>query len=216
MSENKEPAKSEEKELLAAIDRISSGYFHLRLPGTDPLSEAINELMVRLDNQTEQAQRNTLRLCEQNDESHKLTLELESRLETIQKQREAIQELSTPVLEVWDGILVMPLIGTVDTQRAQQIMENLLGSVAQNQVDVVILDITGVPVVDTQVGDHLLKTMEAARMLGAQVIVTGMSPSNAQTVVKLGLDVDRINARSTLKAGLKQALRMSSSTQGTP
>jgi anti-anti-sigma regulatory factor len=216
MSKTTELNVQDQDELVRAIDRVSHGYFHRKLPGSDPVSQALNRLMNAMAENMEQSQANTLQLCQKNDEAHVLNLELERKLDIIQKQREAILELSTPVLEVWDGILVMPLVGTVDTQRAQQIMEDLLESVAKGQAAVVIIDITGVPVIDTQVGDHLLKTMEAAKMLGAEVILTGMSPTNAQTVVKLGMDLDRVNAKSTLKAGLNQALRMSSTTQGAP
>jgi PAS domain S-box-containing protein len=131
--------------------------------------------------------------------------------ELIAQQSSAISELLTPVIQVWDEILVLPLIGTIDTLRAQQIVENLLESIVRMQALVVIMDVTGVPVVDTKVANHLLQTTEAARMLGAEVILTGVSPSNAQTLVKLGVELGNITARSTLQEGLKLAFGMTRS-----
>ena len=132
--------------------------------------------------------------------------ELETKAKTIASQSEAILELSTPVTEIWDGILVMPLIGTVDTARAQQIIDALLDAIAASQASCAIIDITGVPVIDTSVADHLLKTVAAAEMLGAEVILSGVSPLNAQTLVKLGVDLSGISTKGSLKAALKLAL----------
>lgn len=126
----------------------------------------------------------------------------------IAQQSMAIRELSTPVIEAWEGILVLPLIGTIDTHRAQQIVESLLDSIVSTQASVAIMDITGVLVVDTMVGDHLLNTISAARMLGAEVIVTGVSPHNAQTLVKLGVDLTTIITKGSLQAGLRLAFDM--------
>ena len=125
-----------------------------------------------------------------------------------QQHQRLIEMLATPVLRIWEGILVMPLIGTVDTARAQQIMEKLLQSIVDTESTVVILDVTGVPVVDTRVARHLLDTIQAANMLGAQCILTGVSPYNAQTVIKLGIDLSGIVSRGTLWAGLAEAFRM--------
>lgn len=129
-------------------------------------------------------------------------------LKVVQKQSEAILELSTPVIPIWDDIVVLPLIGTVDTARAQQILDNLLEAVSKTQAQVAIIDITGVPVVDTKVAHHFLRAIEAARMLGAEAILTGVSPYNAQTLVKLGVDLTKITTRGSLKDGLDLALSM--------
>ena len=134
--------------------------------------------------------------------------ELQQKLQLIQRQSQAILELSTPVIQVWDEILALPLIGTVDTQRAQQIIENLLEAIVRKSASVVIMDITGVPVVDTKVANHFIKTIDAARMLGAEVILTGVSPHNAQTLVKLGVNLTRLTTKSSLQAGLKLAFEM--------
>lgn len=126
----------------------------------------------------------------------------------LSQQSQAILELSTPVIQIWDEILVLPLIGTVDTARAQQIIENLLDSIVTSQASVAIIDITGVPVVDTKVADHFIKTIEAAKMLGTEVILTGVSPYNALTLVKMGVDLGRITTKGTLQTGLKLAFEI--------
>jgi rsbT co-antagonist protein RsbR len=131
--------------------------------------------------------------------------EVQEKLRTIELQTASILELSTPVIQVWDEILVLPLIGTIDTARAQQIMENLLEAVVRARAAMVIIDVTGVPLVDTKVADHLLKTIDATRLLGADAVLTGVSPLNAQTLVRLGVDLGRITTRSSLQAGLKLA-----------
>jgi len=125
-----------------------------------------------------------------------------------EQHQRLIEMLATPVLRVWEGILVMPLIGTIDTPRAQQIMEKLLQSIVDTESTVAILDVTGVPVVDTRVAQHLLRTIQAANMLGAQCILTGVSPYNAQTMVKLGIDLSGVISRGTLWTGLAEAFRM--------
>jgi anti-anti-sigma regulatory factor len=134
--------------------------------------------------------------------------EVQNTLELVRKQSQAILELSTPVIQVWDDILVLPLIGTIDTARAQQIMENLLEAVVKGRAAVVIIDITGVPVVDTKVANHLIKTIQATRLLGAEAVVTGVSPHNAQTLVRLGVDLTSVTTRSSLQAGLRLAFEL--------
>lgn len=126
--------------------------------------------------------------------------------DVIAQQRRAIAELSTPVLQVWEGVLVLPIIGAVDSDRVRQIMEALLTRIVETQSEIVILDITGVPMVDTAVANHLIKTVQAARMLGARSIVTGLSPRVAQTVVELGVDLGDITTCANLRAGLEMAL----------
>jgi rsbT co-antagonist protein RsbR len=127
-------------------------------------------------------------------------------LDTVARHQAAIRELSTPVIRVHQGVLLLPLVGTVDSHRAAQIMESLLMRVVEEQARAVIIDIAGVPTVDTMVADHLLKTTEAVRLLGAQTILTGISAQIARTVVQLGVDISSMHTRSRLADGIELAL----------
>lgn len=129
-------------------------------------------------------------------------------MELIAQQSRSLLELSTPVINLLEGILLLPLIGVVDTLRAQQIMENLLQAIVANESRVAMLDITGVPIIDTQVAQHLMKTVAAARMLGAEVILTGISPESAQILVTLGIDMRAIRTLGSLQAGIREAFRL--------
>lgn len=135
------------------------------------------------------------------------TRELEDALETIRNQQRSIAELSTPILQLWDDVLAMPVIGTVDTRRSIDIMEKLLTEVSARQSRFVILDITGVEVVDTKTADHFIKVTQAARLLGATCIVSGIRPAVAQTLVAIGVDMSAIETVSTMKDGLRECLR---------
>ena len=116
-------------------------------------------------------------------------------------------ELSSPVSKVWENILILPVIGTLDSQRTQIMMENLLQKIVSTGCTTAILDITGVPTVDTQVANHLLKTVTAARLLGAECIVSGISPAIAQTIVHLGINLSNILTKATLQDAMIYALR---------
>jgi rsbT co-antagonist protein RsbR len=126
--------------------------------------------------------------------------------ETTTRQRAAIRELSTPVIRVHDRVLLLPLIGTVDSHRAQEVMQSTLVRISEEQARVLLMDIAGVAVVDTLVADHLLKMTAAVRLLGAQTVLTGISPSVARTMVELGVDVGTMHTRNTLADGLALAL----------
>jgi rsbT co-antagonist protein RsbR len=126
--------------------------------------------------------------------------------ETIQAQTAMLHELSTPVIPFSDEVLVMPLVGTIDTRRAQQALETLLSSIAVSRARVAILDITGVPVVDTQVANALLRAAQAVSLLGAQVVLTGIRPEVAQTIVGLGVSLQSVVTRSSLQSGIAYAM----------
>jgi anti-anti-sigma factor len=127
--------------------------------------------------------------------------------QVIDAQSNALRELSTPLIPISDSVVIMPLIGTIDTSRAQQVMETLLEGVAQHRAELAILDITGVSVVDTQVAQALVSAAQAVRLLGAQVMLTGIQPQIAQTLVQLGVDLGNITTRGSLQAGITAALQ---------
>jgi rsbT co-antagonist protein RsbR len=133
---------------------------------------------------------------------------IRSREETIQQQRLDMMELSTPVIKVWDKILTLPIIGTLDSRRAQMMTEALLQKIVESGSTIAILDITGVRTMDTLVANHLIKTVTAARLMGARCILTGVSPAIAQTMVQLGIDLTQITTRAQMSDGIKLALEM--------
>jgi rsbT co-antagonist protein RsbR len=126
---------------------------------------------------------------------------------TVSEQRRTIEDLETPVLEVWDGILALPLIGSVDTRRAQLMNERLLQRIVETGSEIVLVDISAVPVVDTAVSRHLLETVTAARLLGAEVIIVGLNAVTAMTLVQLGESLSGVTTRTTMAKGLQLALR---------
>jgi rsbT co-antagonist protein RsbR len=130
---------------------------------------------------------------------------VKEREDIIVKQQQELLELSTPVIEIWNGILVLPIIGTLDSARAKIVMENLLQGLVNRAASVAILDISGVPAVDTAVAQHLLKTISAAHLMGAECIVSGIRPGIAQTIVHLGIDLESVNTKANLSAALQQA-----------
>jgi rsbT co-antagonist protein RsbR len=130
-----------------------------------------------------------------------------AREEVIQRQQQELLELSTPVVQLWTGILALPLVGTLDSVRAQVVMESLLQAVVQNSAAIAIIDITGVPTVDTLVAQHLMKTVAAARLMGADCIISGIRPQIAQTMVHLGVDLSTVSTKATLADALVLALR---------
>jgi len=119
-----------------------------------------------------------------------------------------MMELSTPVIKVWDKILTLPIIGTLDSRRAQLMMESLLQKIVQSGSTIAILDITGVKTMDTLVANHLIKTVTAARLMGARCILTGVSPAIAQTMVQLGIDLTQITTRAQMSDGIRLAFEM--------
>ncbi len=128
------------------------------------------------------------------------------REEVILRQQQEMLELSTPVVKLWDGVLALPMIGTLDSARTQVVMESLLQRIVETEADVAIIDITGVPTVDTLVAQHLIKTITAARLMGAECIISGIRPQIAATIVHLGVDLSGIITKATLADAFKIAL----------
>jgi rsbT co-antagonist protein RsbR len=131
------------------------------------------------------------------------------REQVIERQQQELLDLSTPVIKLWEGIVAVPLIGTLDSERTQVVMESLLEAIVENEAVVAIIDITGVPTVDTLVAQHLLKTVAAARLMGAECIISGIRPQIAQTIVHLGVELGDVTTKSNLADALRVALRKS-------
>jgi rsbT co-antagonist protein RsbR len=133
---------------------------------------------------------------------------VEQRERVIRDQQESIRELSTPVLQVRERLLILPIIGVLDSQRARQLTEQLLGAIQSNRAKVVVIDITGVATIDQGVANHLVQAVEASRLMGASVIITGLSSKIAQTIVDLGVDLSMMNTVGDLQGGLEEAERL--------
>src|SRR5882757_3114558 len=133
---------------------------------------------------------------------------VQERERIIRQQQEAIRELSTPVLQVRERLLILPIIGVIDAHRARQLTEQLLRGIRQNRAKVVVIDITGVPTIDSTVANHLVQTVEASRLMGASVIITGLSSEIAQTLVTIGVDLSKMNAVGDLQGGIEEAERL--------
>lgn len=129
-----------------------------------------------------------------------------SREEVIRRQQQELLELSTPVIRIWDGVLAIPIIGTLDSARTQIVMENLLEQIVQTGSKIAILDITGVPTVDTQTAQHLIKTVAAARLMGAECIISGIRPQIAQTIVHLGIEITDVITQASMADAVRYAM----------
>ncbi len=152
----------------------------------------------------------TVTICKLVDNLSVITFEtfIKGREEVILRQTDEITEISTPVIRVWDGILALPIIGTLDSARTQVVMENLLVEIVNTGSTIAILDISGVPAVDSLVAQHLIKTVSATRLMGAECIISGIRPEIAQTVVHLGIDLSNIVTKASLASALKYAFSL--------
>jgi len=135
-----------------------------------------------------------------------------TREEVISRQQKELLELSTPVVRLWENILALPLIGTLDSSRTQVVMQNLLEAIVSTRSDIAIIDITGVPTVDTLVAQHLLKTVAAARLMGADCIISGIRPQIAQTIIHLGVDLSAVTTKATMADAFQLALKRTGAT----
>ena len=133
--------------------------------------------------------------------------ELEDKLETIARQRAAISELSTPVIEIWNGVLCMPFVGVMDTARGAEMTEAILRATSEKNAKCTIIDITGIEVMDTGTADHLIRVAKAVRLLGARCVVTGISPTIAQTIIHMGVQLDGVITRRSLRDALQDFVR---------
>lgn len=195
-------------------DRLRVGTAHERI-GLEPkwylgayrryLELTLDRLFAALPPaEAREAYRSILRLVHF-DEALAIDVYISAHLETIERHQAAIRELSTPVIRVFDGVLLLPLVGAIDTRRAGQIMETVLTRVADEHARCLIIDIAGVPVVDTQVADSLLRTTAAVRLLGTETILTGITADVARTIVRLNVDVSTMHTRARLAQGIEFA-----------
>ncbi|MDX1952905.1 MAG: STAS domain-containing protein [Verrucomicrobiota bacterium] len=171
-----------------------------------PLFAAIKK---ELGNNAEGLASETWNASELIDKLGLFTMEVhqKTREEVISRQQQEMMELSTPVVKLWSGILALPLIGTLDSERTQVVMESLLQKIVQTGSDIAIIDITGVPTVDTLVAQHLLKTITAARLMGAECIISGIRPQIAQTIVHLGVDLGGVTTKASLADAFAMAIQ---------
>jgi rsbT co-antagonist protein RsbR len=171
-----------------------------------PLFEALRQ---ELGSNAQDLATETWRATELLDSLGLITTEAfqKAREEVISRQQQELLELSTPVVQLWDGILALPLIGTLDSARTQVVMQNLLDAIVKTRSDYAIIDITGVPIVDTLVAQHLLKTVAAARLMGAECMISGIRPQIAQTIIHLGVDLSDVITKATLADAFALTLR---------
>ena len=175
------------------------------------LKEAIMELLKQkmADNPTQLVE-GSLQISRLFDHFSIVSFEtfIKGREEVILRQTDEISDISTPVIQIWDGIIALPIIGTLDSSRTQVVMENLLQKIVDTGSSIAILDISGVPAVDSLVAQHLIKTVSATRLMGADCIISGIRPEIAQTVVHLGIDLSNIITKASLASALKHAFSM--------
>jgi rsbT co-antagonist protein RsbR len=208
-----ENAKARIEQIEDVLSSVAAGGFDLRIESDfeDDLTgveQAINLLIDDLTHELKKSQR--LRL-----EMEDKLLKIQEQQKTIMQQQEDLMELSSPVSKVWDNILILPVIGTLDSQRTQIMMENLLQKIVSTGCTTAILDITGVPTVDTQVANYLIKTVTAARLLGAECVVSGISPAIAQTIVHLGINLTNILTKATLQDAMIYSMKKNEQLIGT-
>lgn len=146
-------------------------------------------------------------LAERREETLSFQRELEGQIETIEKQREAIRELSTPIIEVWSGVLCAPIVGVLDSARAADMTSALLHSVVHTKASLAIIDITGIEAMDTQATDHFLRMARAVRLLGSECALSGVHPNVARTIVHMGIDLDGIDSYRTLRDALQRYVK---------
>jgi len=171
------------------------------------LKNAVIETLISRNNDTSAILSDILKITKLFDHFSIESFEvfIKGREEVILRQTDEISEISTPVIQVWEGVLALPIIGTLDSQRTQVVMENLLQAIVDTNSGIAILDISGVPAVDSLVAQHLLKTVSATRLMGAECIISGIRPEIAQTIVHLGIDLSGIVTKASLSSALKFA-----------
>jgi rsbT co-antagonist protein RsbR len=200
LDQYKESVKEHLKSLLDVVQSVSSGDFSVRVE-TPEEEDEFTALSIELERMIDH-------LIEANRVSEERMAKLQAVVEEKERLLKIVRELSSPVIQVWENVLVMPLVGAIDSARATRITEDLLTGITKYQAEIVIIDITGVPVVDTSVANHLVQTIKAAALLGAKCVVVGISSEVSQSLINLGVDLSRVVTRSNLQAGVRYAMEM--------
>lgn len=183
-------------EILDALSAVARGDLELRLEPRYPDTHPVGALALSVNGMVEA-------LAEAKTRSQSYQLELEEKLIAIERQQLAIHELSTPIIEVWKGVLCVPVIGVMDSVRTSEMTSTLLSAIVQKQAKFTIVDITGIEVMDTRVVDHFLRMARAVRMLGARCVLSGVHPNISQTIVHMGIDMSAIETHRTIREALR-------------
>lgn len=186
------------------LQAVESGDLSARVVVSESTSEPLGALAACINAMTEY-------LAERREETHSFQQQLEGQIDTIEKQRIAIRELSTPIIEVWAGVLCAPIVGVLDSARASEMTSALLHTVVETKAKLAIIDITGIEAMDTQATDHFLRMARAVRLLGADCALSGVHPNVARTIVHMGIDLAGIASHRTLRDVLQHYVRTSSS-----
>jgi rsbT co-antagonist protein RsbR len=182
--------------MLLALSEVEQGNYEVKLDSSLPDDHPLGAL-------TEGINQMTQALALEQRDSVRLRHELEEKLALIERQRVAMRELATPIIEVWDGVLCLPVVGVVDTVRSTEMTDSLLAAVVAKSIDTTIVDITGIDVMDTRTADHFLRMSRAVRLLGARCLLSGINPTIAQTMVHMGVEMHGIEFHLSLRDALR-------------
>jgi rsbT co-antagonist protein RsbR len=198
--ENIEEVYSKIADVLVALADVGSGDYSVRLESTFPESHPLGALCAGINEMIGS-------LAEEQQRGEKYRKELEEKLATIERQREAIRELSTPIMEVWDKILCLPIVGVIDSMRSAEMTDALLRAVVSSGAHSVIIDITGIEIMDTRTADHFVRMAKAVGLLGANCVLTGINPQIAQTIVHMGIDMAGVRTHRSMRDALYSFVR---------
>ena len=186
--------------MVDALGSVENGDLTARVEVTLPPNEPVGALVACINKMVSM-------LADRRDETHSYQREIEGQIETIEKQRAAIRELSTPVIEIWPGVLCAPIVGVLDSGRAAEMTSALLSSVVTTKASLAIIDITGIEAMDTQATDHFLRMARAVKLLGSQCALSGIHPNVARTIVHMGIDLTGVESYRTLREALQRHVK---------
>ena len=183
-------------DVLIIVADVGNGDYSARLSSPHPDGHPVSTLFEGINQMVDS-------LAQEQQRSQSYQRELEEKLATIEVQRAAIRELSTPIIEIWDGVLCLPVVGVLDTTRSAEMTEALLAAIVEKKADCAIIDITGIQVMDTGTADHFLRMARAVRLLGANCVLTGINPAIAQTIIHMGVDLSGVVTHRTMRNALQ-------------